>query len=342
MPTLVVQIGLRSTTLTYFSSLDKTKTIYLNFAYSPHINRTSFEEGEYYEALVKQICSQNKISLEKTEVVLVCTDHHITSKYKCLGLDEIMAINSDTDMLYIDGNLVSINGQIHNSADVHFLNFFSNKNEKLNKDLYSITFSNEDLLNEIHDNYLKKVLFTKELTLSPLNLYKNVVLTGPRFFRRPNLSPADIRLILDVCNWDEVITLQMDSDNSLAANLVLKTKDVSAFEQKSETNPYRSLGSLINTNGEAEVLVSSDEGTNQLFDLAVNELFLVPLDASERVRVKVKPKGQLMKEYVLSGGSYGLIFDSRLKRDTQYLEQDRNDAFWLGQRLELSESLNRI
>ncbi len=342
MPILVAQLGLRSTTFTYFNTLDKIKTIFLNFAYSPSVNRSSFEEGKYYEALVKQVCTQNKIPLEKTEVYFIHSDHNFDTKYISKGFDEVLISANDTDCVFVDGSLIAVNNQIHSSCDINFLNYFSNKNEKLNKDLYGLTGQNEDLLNEIHDSYLKKVLFDKELQVSPMNIYKNVVFTGPRFYKRPELSPADIRFIIDVCSWDEVITLQMDSDNSLVPNLILKSKDPKSYDQTLEKNPFRDLGTLVNTNGIAEVLVSSDDGTNQLFDLSENELFLIPLGATERVKVKVKPKGQSMKEYLVSGGSYGVIFDSRNKRGSDYLQQERNDSFWLGQRLELSESLNRI
>jgi len=342
MPTLVVQLGLRSTTFTYYSSLDKVKTYYLNFAYSHSVNRSSFDEVLYYEALVKQMCSQNKIPLEKTDIYFINSDHCFISKYKCKDITELLNVGFDSDVVYVDGTMVAAGQDIHSSCDINFLNYFSNKNDKLNKDLYALTCNNEDMLNEINDNFLKKVFYSGELKLKPLNLYKNVVFTGPRFYKRPELNPADMRFILDTCSWGESITLQMDSENSLLSNLLLKSINPGVFESAIEKNPYRSLGTLLNTNGPAEVLVISDEGTNQLFDLDTNELFLIPLGVTERVKVKLKSKGLPMKEFLVSGGSYGVIFDSRDKRGTEYLQQDRNDSFWLSQRLELSESLNRL
>jgi hypothetical protein len=134
--------------------------------------------------------------------------------------------------------------------------------------------------------------------------------TGSKFAEKVLDPELDYILIMDMINTPGVYKIFKDSRNAFVLLSLLnefhKKKKVPAFEDYAEL-----VGTLIKIPGPLECYVGGGEGTGQVFDLAQDELFVVPIDSSSVVDITVKsPSLDKMLERKVCGGKIGLIFNS--------------------------------
>jgi hypothetical protein len=145
--------------------------------------------------------------------------------------------------------------------------------------------------------------------------------TGSKFAEKVLDPELDYILMLDIINSQGVYKIYKDSRNAFVLisliNAYSKKRKMSVFEDYAEN-----VGTLIKIPGPLECSVSGGDGTGQVFDLAADELFVVPIDAASVVDIKVKsPSLDNTIERKVTGGKIGLIFNSLT--DTKLLSDDR-------------------
>jgi len=140
-----------------------------------------------------------------------------------------------------------------------------------------------------------------------------IVFAGSRFSRPKSIDYLDYILALDLVRNQGIYNLYLDRKNAVVLTTMLKM-----YKKDIEANPLQytePLGTLVNSPGDTECLVSSEVGTGQFFDVKKDNIFLVPADLSGQETVSVKNilLGSV-KDFV-HGGKMGLIVDTREGKD---------------------------
>jgi len=141
-----------------------------------------------------------------------------------------------------------------------------------------------------------------------------IVFTGDRFAKRDYEPVFKYALALDLFNGpgyyyvriDEVIT-------HLILSELIKQYNPDLVVDVSEI--IENVGTFALVPGETEVLVSTALETGQFFDLKSDTVFISPLDSSVPTGIKIKNKNIGNLEGEMTGGTLGVLFDTRVKRN---------------------------
>ncbi len=136
-----------------------------------------------------------------------------------------------------------------------------------------------------------------------------IVLCGSRFNKPRTVDYLDYILALDLIRKPGIYDLYLDRKNSLILLSLLKI-----YKKEMENDPkqyFEALGTVINSPGDTECLVSSDVDTGQFFDVKRDNIYFVPVDlkGQENVSVKNSMLGSIKDS--IQGGRAGLVIDTR-------------------------------
>jgi hypothetical protein len=317
MSVLSAYIGASSVNaLLYF---DEKKFSYINFpfVYSDSLFSNYTNPTDFYKEIFKNICKQNKAKFSECDILLTgyayTPDINIETALS-MSLNE--ALNSVTGYFPIVVNNCSV---------------VTTRNVLSYVDLLSKTKEGEPVMS------LDEINHYANLTLYPqiapvdmsvkLNIDKNIsskthvnpialdensplLFTGSRFNRlyNPENPELDYMLMLSLLDAEGIYEIKLDRDISAILMSMLKVHLKSAGTIEDTVEP---AGVLVSSSGEVECLVESDMGTQQMIDVEKNRIFILPVDASESVRLLIKSVSFGTVEKVVSGGSLGVVFDTR-------------------------------
>ena len=147
-----------------------------------------------------------------------------------------------------------------------------------------------------------------------------IVFTGERFSKESVKDPVTYILVLDMLRTVGIFDVRIDSDNVMPLLAAFSAYN-NRFDDVLTNWQLWPLGTVLITYGSVECLVEKSNGSKQLIDVGPNELFLVPLEADSRSRIKVKNNliGNLEKE--VHGGVLGLVIDTREKNNPKFFNE---------------------
>lgn len=196
---------------------------------------------------------------------------------------------------------------------------FSDKDFRANLDLYHniVYYDSRDIVQK--DALLRAIVSQNNISVP----FSDVTYTGDRLREFDINKPLTYLLLFDLIRNPGSFYLKMDIENRFAHSLLVPDLDVTA----------QNLGTLINVPGEVECLYETGFASPQLFELKSNNIFILPLDSTTEARVMLK-SGEYKLEQKITGGSLGLIIDTRDKR--------RNIDFQEMYINYISQAINRI
>jgi len=132
--------------------------------------------------------------------------------------------------------------------------------------------------------------------------------SGSRFSRTILYEYLDWILAFDLVRKPGIYEIFLDRRNAIPLfNIIKKYKPEILLNPK----PYLEvLGTLINSQGETECLLTSDVGTSQFFDVKKDGFYVVPMlhEAPSSLSIKSRSLGNL--NISVSGGKVGLIINT--------------------------------
>lgn len=111
-----------------------------------------------------------------------------------------------------------------------------------------------------------------------------------------------------------IYNLKIDTTNTYLHSLLIKNYNSNIYNQLKRST-INTLGTLINSPGESSFLLKPDLENSRLLDLQENKFFITPLAETSVMNVVIKNKTLGSKDVSVSGGSLGLILDTRDKLD---------------------------
>ena len=178
-------------------------------------------------------------------------------------------------------------------------------NELANLSIYPQIIPVDILTSTELDRGISEKVGSLELGYKPHDILS---FSGSRFSRTVVYEYLDWILAFDLVRKAGIFEVFLDRKNAIPLfNLIKKYKPEITLDPK----PYlESLGTLINSPGDTECLLTSDVGTNQFFDVKKDGFYAVPIlsGTSSSLSIKSRTLGNL--NMVISGGRAGLIINT--------------------------------
>lgn len=143
---------------------------------------------------------------------------------------------------------------------------------------------------------------------------KPILFTGDRFSSSIRSVNGSHLFLLDLLKMPGIYEVKIDDKNAFSTLALLSEYDP-AYTNALNEYEFESLGTVVNTPGSAECLLSNEDGSSQLFDVKANDIFVIPVEAQATPRLMVKNSVLGTRDVTIKGGSKGLIIDTRIKHD---------------------------
>jgi hypothetical protein len=178
-------------------------------------------------------------------------------------------------------------------------------NELANLSIYPQIIPVDLLTSTELDRSISEKVGSLELGYKP---HDTLSFSGSRFSRTVIYEYLDWILAFDMVRKTGIYEISLDRKNVIPLfNLIKKYKPEIVLDPK----PYiEAIGTLINSPGDTECLLTSDVETNQFFDVKKDGFYAVPMlpDATSSLSIKSHTLGNL--KMVISGGRVGLIINT--------------------------------
>ena len=138
-----------------------------------------------------------------------------------------------------------------------------------------------------------------------------ITVTGGAISGTPRLSRAAL-ILLDILDGEEVVQVRLDRDFFLPSFGALLAK-FKQLQRVTHGKWLEDLGTFVSL-GRA-LPIELDWGYSQLqkVDMAQGEISLVPSPAEQKIKLTFVTKAKEKKRFNISGGSLGVVLDSRVK-----------------------------
>lgn len=141
-----------------------------------------------------------------------------------------------------------------------------------------------------------------------------LIFGGSRFAQTSAQDISKYALILNSIRNTGSYKVFMDPKNTFVLLELLKM-----YRQNLSINSENYLvnvGTVVSTKGVTECLVTQEAGVGQFFSLEPESIYILPVSPDSIVHVDIKNKELGSKSLNLSGGKLGLIFDTRVKKNS--------------------------
>ncbi|MFC1700511.1 hypothetical protein ACFLZ4_02625 [Patescibacteria group bacterium] len=139
----------------------------------------------------------------------------------------------------------------------------------------------------------------------------SIVFTGDRFAQNIADKGLHYILMLELIKSVGIYDLYLDTNN--------KVPLVNLLEHDFDNLSYTSrVGTFINTSSGVECLLTTGVGDDQFFEVKKNRIYVMPLTSEGEVKLSVKGADIGSREVNVSGGTLGLIFDTREQKGSIY------------------------
>ena len=311
MPTLAAYFGTSVSSFLIRNGQDL-EFVKFPYVYSKGLFSNQCTKPQFYRYLIETTLRERKMSLGSCEVS-VCgflepPEFAFGPTVSCSVVDTISSSN-DFYPVFVAGSSL-ITKDIISS----FSSFVSKKSK-----------------NDIDPNYFSNLAIFPQMVPTDLSAQANldedvstkipgglnissdipVVFTGDRFAQNVSDRGLSYILMLELIKSAGIYDLYLDTNNKVSL--------VNLLEREFDTLSYTSrVGTFINTTSGVECLLSTGVGDDQLFEVKKDHIYVMPLTSEGEVRLSVKSADLGSREVKVSGGTLGLIFDTREQKGSIY------------------------
>lgn len=349
MPSLSVYIGESSVSALSFESDSKYKFGKYPYTFPGELIKNDFNSDKFFTQVLKYISKQSGLDLTASSLTVGTLS----------GISNGLKAESFVSIFQALSQIKNYNWLLAESFTVlspeNFYSYFPFSKEKNSLESSELNYlSNLSLYPQIvpsHPDELKaQDSLIKEIA-SNMKLIdlgnKPMVFTGGRFAKFSHNPIATFLLALDLLKVPGLHEVLIDSGNKFPLFSLLNYKFNDAANKKSEKDDkeavsflsedimkvndeeiyeseFINVGTVLNAAGGVECLFEVEAGNSQFIDLKANKLFIFPLDTGEKARIVVDGKSTGHIETKVSGGSLGLVIDTREKGGADFLKTSSN------------------
>lgn len=315
MPIFACYIGSSSVT-TAVQKKDGTFTVNrFPFVYSPNLFNSKLDESGFYKIVLEEVAKSFKAKLSDFELLIAhrpnLSDLKIDAKIN-VDVTQLFPKCDEKYIVLVEGLTVftpDYRKTDKPGQDLLFKNALSDDTFVANLTLYPQLLPRE----------LNEILAVDSLTVTSflqdgggVVSQHPIVFTGDRFAQEDGQGIYKYALVSDLLIHSGYYYVEIDTGNSVILKALLRKYDPSvSFEGIPEPEE---VGTFALVPGNTEVLISSDMGTGQFFDIKKDSIFVAPLDVSSKSSVSIKNKYVGDSEGIVKGGTLGLVFDTREQR----------------------------
>lgn len=312
MPVCVVYAGLSCVSILIVKTPDDKIQLNFPYSYSDYFSGNFKNKKNFVDALIERFFSEN--NLNKTDFQFAfCWYPEIPNQ-------------SDTSV-----SSISLNQLIKETTDFS-LCIFVNRYGIFTQDYGNMYASlNPDTSNDLAQDVVEEMNLASNSYVFPQIIPNNVfdvidednnvrfiniepkekiIITGDRFFGR-NTHESPI-LAFDLIKKPGVFDFRIDTKNMWIMLELISRMNEKMGEILSANTDFAG-GTLVNSPGGAECLVSGEEGSDRLLVVKDNSIFVLPLNKGSRAKITVKGSVLNTTQKSIWGGELGLVIDTREK-----------------------------
>lgn len=319
MPICAVYAGLSCVSILAVKSPDDKIQLNFPYSYSDYFSGNFKNKKNFVDALIERFFQENNLTTSDFRFAS-CWCPEIPNLGEAVGLSislsQLMQESSDTDLcIFVNryGVLTQNNGSSCASIDTVSntdlrADLTQDEIEKINSAANSYIFP-QIIPNNIFDTLEED----SSVRFVDIEQKDKVVVTGDRFLGR-DTSTSHI-LSFDLIKKPGVYEFKIDTKNMWVLLGLIHKVDEKLGEVLSAGIDFME-GTLVNSPGGAECLVSGDEGSDRLLEIKDNSIFILPLKKGSKVKITVKGNALNTTQKSVWGGDFGLVIDTRPKNNS--------------------------
>lgn len=308
MPICAVYAGLSCVSILAIKSPDD--KIQLNFPYS-------YSGYFTIEALIDKFFQDNNLTKSDFQFAF-CWYPEVPNLGNSIGLDIslnllIKEYSGSDSCVFVNRYGVLTQDFAGSCASLNSLNIGSPVNltqEEIDK--INFAFNSYIFPQIIPNNIFDTLEEDNSLRFTNIEPGDKMIITGDRFFERgTNISYI---LAFDLIKKVGVYDFKIDTNNMwILLELVNKMDEKLGAVLSADTNFMG--GTLVNSPGGAECLVSGEEGGDRLLEVKENSILVLPLNKGSKTKITVKGSALNTVQKIVWGGDFGLVIDTRPKNN---------------------------
>jgi hypothetical protein len=312
MPILAAYIGAHDVTGLIYKSPEEYSFWSYPYVYSPELFSAFTSETAFYKYLFDQMCKESGLKSAECDIIIsgFLQPPKLEMGLKMyISMYELVIRCEQYFPIMINNYAIATKDQIFSSKpleDISSSTDMSEENFYANLSLYPQVVVS-DLVSRVDMD--SKLLQSVQNFKLPAN--KPLVFLGSRFNDLHGISDVNIMLMLQLLQGTGVFEVYIDTNSkTILTNLVRiylgKDPGIGDHPEK--------LATIVSIPGTLECLISSQIGTSQIIDLEKDKIFVLPLPKDERTKILLKAQGMPQTEHIVSGGTSGIIFDTRTQK----------------------------
>ena len=319
MPLCVIYAGLSCVSILAVKSPNDKIQLNFPYSYSDYFTGNFKNKKNFIEALIDRFFQDNNLNKSDFQFAS-CWYPEIPNLGDNIGLDislnQLIKEYSDYE-LCVFVNRYGILTQDFGSSCASFsaANSTQEDIEKINFTFNSYTFPQI-----IPNNIFDMLEEDNGLRFTDIELKDKMMITGDRFFERgTNISYI---LSFDIIKKVGVYDFKIDTKNMwVLLELVKRACAVERLKMDEKLGDILSSdvnfmgGTLVNSPGGAECLVSGEEGSDRLLEVKENSIFVLPMNKGSKTKITVKGSLLNTTQKTVWGGDFGLVIDTRPKNN---------------------------
>ena len=314
MPICVIYAGLSCVSILAIKSPDDRIQLNFPYSYSDYFSGNFKNKKNFIEALIDRFFQEN--NLTKTDFQFAsCWYPEITdfddSTALNISLNQLIKETSDFSLcVFVNryGILTQNFGSLCSALTINTDNELTqDEMEKMNFVSNSYTFPQI-----IPHNIFDMLEEDNSLRFIDVESKEKEMITGDRFFKR-NTNISYI-LAFDLIKKPGIYEFKIDTGNMWVL-LELANRMNEKLGEILSTNTDFMGGTLVNSPGGAECLVSGEEGSDRLLEIKENSIFVLPLKKGSKAKITVKGSALNTTQKSIWGGDFGLVIDTRAKNN---------------------------
>jgi len=313
MPILAAYIGAHDVTGLIYKSPDEYTFWSYPYVYSHELFSAFTTETAFYRYLFEQMCKESGLKLSECDVIL---SGFLQPPKLELGLKmyvsmyELLLRCENYYPIMINNYALATKDQMFSSKPLEDIaealdlteeNFYANLSlfpQVVVSDLVSRVDMDAKLLKTVQN--------------FKINSDKPLVFLGSRFNDIHGISDVNMMLVLQILQGTGIYEVYIDVYSKTILTNLLK---LYLGKEPGISDHPEKLATIVSIPNNLECLIASQIGTSQIIDLEKDKIFVLPLPKDERTKILLKPQGNPQIEKIVSGGTAGVIFDTRVQKN---------------------------
>lgn len=281
------------------------------FHYSEEAFSNQINEADFNKSVIEAILKSNKIKISEVEIIAAGLIEPVK-----VSLDLAFSTTATTLLQGIDGIYPVIVNDFSVLTKDAILSYVSCTRQKKSLDgdesdeLANLSIYPQLISVDIPTTTVLDREVSEKVSLLDLEYTQkqHIVFSGSRFSRPVVYEYLDWMLVIDLVRKPGLHCISLDRKNSVPLfSLIKKYKPQTTLDNSTY---LESLGTLINSPGETECLLSSDVGTGQFFSVKKDSIYVVPMTQGSKGTLAIKNHVIGNLKEVIDGGSAGLIVNT--------------------------------